>query len=569
MKLLTEGREVSLDTQESIGLVKDINAWSNSIKNHSFQNLGDQSSISSIVYKPAYIVDLLTRYEIRVLSHTQIAYTNQAVEEQTISELSQVDRWDYDLPRDDKDIFNKKIWSIPGSKKVITCPECSGKKEVVCPDCSHGKVVCHSCGGRGEHTCTACNGKGSHRCSSCNGVGYTTTSVTKTRMKYTSYEEPRSESYTEYTKHTCKSCGGKGYFPCDACMTKGTITCNICGGSGKLTCKTCGGSAKITCPSCEGNGQVLKYIKLEHSFNDKNNKRSKLYDLLDKHFPKLVDLVQTLPGKKIFDEFKSIFSENYFSNYPYIANEYNALFTETEGVVQESKSSITINQQQLQVYEIPVYEISYSYKEKNYSLLICGSNYQIYAPVSPISEYSDSLLKKAKSFFKTGKFSQSLDYLEKCISMNQENVTESVYALKERAIKSIYRDYKVGSLIGFLFAIGLFTIMINLHSSDIYFIIPRVTKFYNKMSSLAVVVPWMLSGIYSIIMIWFISKNSKYTINKYGLRIKSTQFRISASVINFLIFAIGAGILLYLINSTGLLNPIALVISYFYEKFGM
>lgn len=569
MKLLTNGRDVSLDTQEAIELKNAINAWSNSIKNHSFQNLGDQSKISSIVYKPAYIVDLLTRYERRILSHTQTAYKGQTVDEQTISDLAQVKRWDYKLTRDDDDIYKNQLWNIPGSQKVITCPDCSGKKKVKCPDCNHGKIVCYSCKGAGEFSCTSCNGKGYHLCKSCNGVGHTTTSRTKTRMKYTSYAAPTSESYTEYTKHPCKSCGGKGSFTCETCNGKRVVSCNICKGSGELTCKTCGGSAKITCPTCAGAGQVMKYIQLEHSYNDENDRRSKLYDSLEKLFPKLTDLVKALPGNKLFEENKSSFSENYFSNYSYIAEHYNILFGETLRVVQESKGSIIIDQQQLQVYEIPVYEISYSYLQKDYSLLVCGNKHNVHAPISPISEFSDSLLKKAKTFFNLRKFSESLDQLEKCISMNQENVTDEVQALKEKAIKFIHRDYKIGSFLGLILSIGLFTTIINLFSSNIYFIIPRVTRFYHRITTLPKIVPWMLSGIFTILMIWFISKNSKYTIDKYGVEIKSSLFRLAASVINYLIVAISVGILLYLINSTGLLNPLALIIGFIYEKFAI
>jgi len=175
-------------------------------------------------------------------------------------------------------------------------------------------------------------------------------------------------------------------------------------------------------------------------------------------------------------------------------------------------------------------------------------------------------LKKAKSSFKMRQISKSLKLLETCIGLKQENVTEEVYRLKKKAIKLIHMDYKVGSFLGLILSIGLFTSIINLFSHHIYFIIPRVTNFYHRITTLPKIVPWMLSGIFSILMIWFMSKNSSYTIDKYGVRIKFALFRISTSVINFLIYGISIGILLYLINSTGLLNPIAMVFGYIYEK---
>lgn len=567
MILLMNERDVSLDTQEAIELKKALNAWSNSIKNHNFQNLGDQSNISTIVYKPAYIVDLLTRYEKRILAHTQVSFKGQTVEEQTITDLAQVKRWDYKLTRDGDDLYKVQYWSIPGSKKVITCPECSGKKKVKCPDCNHGKVVCHHCNGVGKFSCTSCNGKGYHICSNCSGVGYTTTSRTKTRKKYTSYAEARDESYTEYTKHPCKSCEGKGHLPCKTCNSKGVVSCTTCNGSGKLVCNTCGGSAQITCPTCSGTGQVLKYIQLGHSYDDVDRKRSKLYESLVKNFPKLSELSKTFEGDKIFEENENSFPENYLSNYPYISEDYNSLYKESLRVVKESNDSIIVDQQLLLVNEISVYEISYSYNQKNYSILICGSDRIVYAPISPISEFSDSLLKKAKKSYNLKQFSKSLDLLEKCISMNQENVTEAIYELKEKAIKHINRDYKVGSIIGLVLSISLYTLIINALSSEIYFILPRVTKFYHRIVTLPKVVPWMLTAIFAIIMIWFKSKNSKYTIDKYGIKIKSSLFRLSASVINYLIFAVFVGIVLYLINSTGLLNPIALIIGFVFEIF--
>ncbi len=566
MKLLKNGKDVSLDTPKVSELKKAINTWINGIKNHNFENLGDKIQISSVYYKPAYNVGLLTRFEKRILDFTQVPFTNQTIKEQTITLLSQVKRWNYKLTRADKDIYKTQIWNIPGSQKVITCPECSGKKKVTCPDCNHGKVVCYHCNGARKFTCTSCNGTGNHACNSCNGVGYTTTSRTKTRMKYTSYAEAREESYTEVTKHPCKNCGGKGSFPCTTCERTGFVACEVCNGKGKLTCKTCNGTAKITCPTCAGAGQVLKYIQLEHSFEDIDQKNCKPYDSLKDNFPKLSELSKKSSGFKLLEENKKSFPVDYLSDFPYISEKYNKLYNETAKIVQESNDSFIIDQQLLQVYEIPVYEISYSYKQKDYSLLVYSGDQHIYAPLSPLSEFSDSVLKKAKSTFKMGQLSKSLELLEQCISLNQENVSEEVFSLKEKAIKLIHRDYKVGSLLGLILSIGLFTSIINLFSNHIYFIIPRVTNFYHRITTLPKIVPWMLSGIFSILMIWFIARNSKYTIDKYGVGIKSKLFRISTSAINFLIYAISIGILLYLINSTGLLNPIALIFGYIYEK---
>ena len=566
MKLLKNGKDVSLDSPKVSELKKAINTWINGIKSHNFENLGDKIQILSVYYKPSYNVGLLTRFEKRILDLTQVPFNNQTIQEQTITVLSQVKRWNYKLTRADKDIYKTQIWSIPGSQKVITCPECSGKKKVTCPDCNHGKVVCYHCNGSGKFTCTSCNGKGYHTCNHCHGVGHTTSSRSKTRNKYSSYGEMRTESYTEYTKHPCKHCSGKGSFPCETCNKKGIVSCTVCHGKGKLICKTCGGSAKITCPTCAGAGQVLKYIQLEHSFEDIDQKNCKLYNSLKDNFPRLSELSKKSSGFKLLEENNKCFPDDYLSDYPYISEEYNKLFNETAKIVQESNDSIIIDQQLLQVYEIPVYDISYSYKKKDYSLLVHGGNQHIYAPLSPLSEFSDSVFKKAKSTFKMRQFSKSLELLEKCISMKQENITEEVFSLKEKAIKLIYRDYKVGSMLGLILSIGIFTSVINLFSNRIYFIIPKVTNFYHRITTLPKIVPWMLSGIFSILMIWFISRNSKYTIDKYGIKVKSTLFRISTSVINFLIYGISIGILLYLINSTGLLNPIALIFGYIYEK---
>lgn len=567
MKFLTNGKDISLDTQKVSELKKAINTWINSIKHHVFQNLGDQIHVSSVYYKPVYKVDLSTRYEKRVLSHTQVPFKGQAVAEQTITELSQVKRWNYKLTREGNDIYTPQSWSIPGSHKVVTCSQCSGKKTVKCPDCNHGKVVCYHCNGAGKFSCTSCNGKGHHACSQCNGAGHTTTSRTKLRKKYSSTGEMREESYTEYEKHQCKSCSGKGYFPCKACNQKGVVPCTVCHGKGKLTCKTCSGSAKITCPTCNGAGQIVKYIHLEHSYDDKELRACKPYDSLKTGFPKLSELSKKAFGIKLLEENKTSFPENYLSNFPYISEEYNKLFKESARIVQESKDSIIIEELLLQIYEIPVYEISYTFKEQKYSLLVYGTNQNIYAPQSPLSEFSDSVLKKAKSAFRMRQFSNSLELLEKCIGMNQENVSEDIRTLKEKAIKLILRDYKVGSFLGMFISIGLFITIVNIYSNNLYFIIPRVTKFYHRITTLPTIVPWMLSGIFTFLMIWFVSRNTKYTIDKYGIKIKSSLFRTSASVINFLIYGIAVGALIYLINSTGLLNPVALIFGFVYEKF--
>ncbi len=566
MKLLTNGKDVFQDQKKVLDLRKAINTWINGIKNHNLENLGDKIEISSAYYKPSYCVGLITRYEKRILNFTQEPFTNQTVSKRVITSISQVNRWDYELTKTTENIPKPKIWKIPGSEEVTTCPKCSGKKQIKCPDCSNGRITCHICNGSGRLVCSSCNGKGYHRCSSCGGKGYTESHSTKTRTKYSSYGEMRQESYTETTKRNCKSCNGKGNHPCRSCGTTGYVRCRNCNGAGTVKCSTCHGFSQIICPVCSGVGQIIKYIQLEHSFEDKYHKYCKTYDSLNHSFPKLTELSKGASGFSLLHENKSSFQEKYLSNFPYIAQEYDKLHYETIQIVQESNNSIKINKQQLQVFEIPVYEVSYSYEEKNYTLLVYGGKQKIYAPISPLSKFADSVLKNAKRFYKTKQYSKSLEQLNKNITLNQENITKEVSDLKNKIVKHIHRDYKVGSVIGLIASIGLFTALVNLLSEHFYFIIPRVAKFYDEIITLPKVLPWVMAAIYAIFMIWFISKNSNYTIEKYGIKIKSSLFRKIVSIVNFLIFGLGISILIFLINSTGLLIPIASVAGYFFDK---
>ncbi len=514
MKLLLEGKDVTQDQKKITELRIAVNTWINNIKNHNLNNIGDNILISSVYYKPTYNIGLLTRYEKRILQYTSLPYKNQEIAKQEITSLAQVPRWDYELTKVTDVLPKSKIWKISGSEEVATCPTCSGKKKIKCPDCQNGKISCHVCHGKGSLTCTSCNGSGHRQCTSCGGRGYTESRSTKTRNKYSSYGEMRVESYTETTRNNCRSCNGTGRISCSACDASGHTKCSYCGGTGSLQCTTCHGSSYITCTTCAGLGQVMKFIQMENSFEDKYNIYSKTYSDLATNFPDLSNLCRNASGFSRFDESGTSFSKDFLSEYPYLSQGYNKLYNEKFPLLDQYKDGIRIIKQRLQVFEIPVYEVKYQFEGENYVMLVYGGKLQVYAPVSPLSKYADSVLEEAKRLFKLKKYSTSLSLINKSIKLDSRNNTKDVAELKEKILKCINRDYKTGSFLGLVLNIVFFAALIYFLAGRLYFIIPGIAAFYHRITTLSEVLPWVLWAGFTAAMFLFLPKNIPYTEKK-------------------------------------------------------
>lgn len=108
-------------------LRKSINAWAKTIPNHPYKKLGDQISVESILYKPAYPIRLLTQYEARRKDKGHEPYTNQTIPERKIHALNEFNSWDISLPDIQKFTDKTTKYYVQGSQYVADCFHCHAR----------------------------------------------------------------------------------------------------------------------------------------------------------------------------------------------------------------------------------------------------------------------------------------------------------------------------------------------------------------------------------------------------------------------------------------------------------
>jgi serine/threonine protein kinase len=141
--------------------------------------LGQQIQPEQIVSYNLYIYDLRAHYERRTAPQArQVIYTGSPID----PFAHELEIWEVTLPEYEPfiDTTSEQV-TLPGSRKLIACPECNGAQ----------KLPCKNCGGKGtvtrtrrvnepdgkhrnepfEENCPACHGYGQRECQRCQGHG--------------------------------------------------------------------------------------------------------------------------------------------------------------------------------------------------------------------------------------------------------------------------------------------------------------------------------------------------------------------------------------------------------------
>jgi hypothetical protein len=447
LKLIITERNIT--ESDKLNTIRErISKWSNSIPYHDFIDLGDKIELISAKEKPSYIVTLQTQYEKRELKHGIRPYRGEKLPPKSIDEEN-VDIWAFNVMVAREFEEKQEDYIITESQEVSKCMECKGKGEIICYSCQGAKEkICSYCSGRGEIRCKSCGGRGEQKCWKCGGSG---------QIKKYVY----SGNY--YELRNCSKCGGRGYYPCPDCRN-GYINCHYCGGSGKVNCETCNGRGILTCNVCQGWGEVVTYLYFTDIF--KPILRMELVNHPD--LPKEIisgesihiyhegkeaikETIEEQEGDILLEITQKIIPNDIFERSTHIPLKDSILQLLSSSIKAEGIGTIGKNcrivKQRLTIKQINALHIVYKYLNKQYTLWLYGKeNVLLFAPVSPISEVSDSYYASAQDLFRKKEFSEALDLIEKVLTMQPKR--EEAKKLKETIINKIGLQYIIGGVSG-------------------------------------------------------------------------------------------------------------------------
>ncbi|XP_067907543.1 ssu-2 homolog, tandem duplicate 4 [Heterodontus francisci] len=189
--------------------------------------------------------------------------------------------------------------------------------------------ACNSCMAMGKIACVKCTATGRVKCWVCEGRGY------------------------QLSNERCRHCNGNGL-----------QSCNLCSGRGTKSCKT-----------CKESGQLMVFIQLTVKW--KNN-----------IFESIADQQSGLPVKlysKITGQ--NILTDQLFRVYPIFGFPDSQVNQASQIAIQEHQTQLArtsrIIQQRQTIEFIPVTQVYYEWKEKEYNYFTYGLENRVYAPDYP------------------------------------------------------------------------------------------------------------------------------------------------------------------------------------------
>ncbi|XP_041347179.1 protein SSUH2 homolog isoform X2 [Gigantopelta aegis] len=209
----------------------------------------------------------------------------------------------------------------------------NSKVEVEVPHTASVKP-CHQCLASGRIRCYRCHGRGRLHCSTCGGTG-----------RDTYYENGEH-------RHRC---------------------CTWCDGTGRRRCYTCDGFGQVTCNICQGRANLKCYIKLTVTWtnhaDDHVVERTALPD----------ELIRGVSGQVSFEESQiKVWPINHFPDAE-VNQASNRLITQHNSSFRNER--ILMQRQRVRI--VPVTEVSFKWKDSDYTFFVYGFEHKVYAPTYP------------------------------------------------------------------------------------------------------------------------------------------------------------------------------------------
>ncbi len=534
-------QDVSHNKELQALLRQKINAWANAIPHHPFRDLGDKIEISSIWYKPAYPIRLLSQYESRKKGERYKPYVDQPVPERKYFSLDDFNSWNIKLPEVESFQDDTRKYIVNGSQHVEGCFKCAATGKITCPQCSGSrKVICPQCSGRSRETCSPCGGRGSIPESK---------TVTKTVWVPPSYDSDGDRigntgiNRTEYDTITV-------YESCRKCRGRGSVPCSKCEGTGKVVCPNCRGAGNITCPVCKGAKYLMHYYYVERELQYSRKKNCIVHETIYDNLPEFLANTDDFEREAIHAVCEDQIAQGHLP-------EGNHLNSFIDNFLQESQDDIRDNQimlfQQLEIDRIDTWELNYSFEGKQYTMAFTGSDYEIIPGLSPIYEVAFEYLKKGVKAARFYRYFHALKQLSKSKKINVFELREQLEDARNRLRRKINQGYNLGSFLGFFLSLFFGGFLAYAYFNDVNHVFEYAGFINREGSWLYKYHAWSMTGSYLFLALlgYELSKNFLSNANRV------IPLAILRMITGFLLTILVSAVLLALL---GLLNVTGITI---------
>ncbi|MBN2652591.1 MAG: hypothetical protein JXR63_09415 [Spirochaetales bacterium] len=555
-----------LKDSKIVELVRQIiSDWGNSIPHHNLVDFGNKIELLDLVYRPCYFMTLTTQYEGRSKRSSQRPYLGDSIEKQVVYSIDEFNSWDRVLPESEGYEKKSSSFVVAGSEHVEDCGKCHASGKITCPSCGgKGKETCGTCKGKGEIRCSSCSGTGQIRCSSCSGSGYS--GYQKCSACGGSGQVYRNNGNTAEGKWACMSCGGSGRgarqrcsrchgtgkLTCTSCHGHGKNTCSTCRGSGILVCKKCNGQKVITCPTCDGKTQLVHYYAIDQYFSPIQHNPLVAHPKVRANFPDFTIDYNEEPGIEILtDSVDGVFKRNPLSGTP-IAKLFDKMVADSEAETPfDNRIGKKIVRQHLILSRVNLYDVIYKFEDKEWELLILGSNNRIMSNDSPFLKLSQSCLENAKKSYKLGKIGRSMDFVEAANEMDLEGKRyEELNEFYHKCSKRFNRLYRLGAVLGGVASvIPLFYLIFGIAKQP-HFIFSSINQLYS--GEFVYFHSFMLFLLSTIFIASLNNRFYHWMVRRYDLGIRNEVARFSVAFISSVVNSLLVGLVVILFSSSGI-----------------
>lgn len=564
---IIENDRTGIEQYETL-LKNVISDWANNIPYHNIKDLGNLIQIHSIHYRPSYLLLYRTQYDNREVLEKSEYYTKQNIPTRKYYKPGDVNVWDFDLS--DTSSFKDHVQHsrVQGSEHIITCFGCKGHGEITCQECGgHGEFTCQNCNGYGTYNCSNCGGTGSRNCLFCNGNGEYECSLCRGTGRLeiggdidiappdgTGRKFAYCSRCNRSGKDRCYRCKGNGTKACDSC-NRGQVDCGQCDSKGTIICSCCRGNGSILCPTCEGYRKMMHYLSIQQTLRETTLNCSIHHRNISERYPKFyIDPLKTNGDVKLNETAKNL--SNDIMDNTHIKNIYQEFHQEAidNPPVGKIGNSTKIKLQNLQVIQVDVYDIEYTYDNKKYHMIVWrnDNSWNVYDLESPLSKLRDTFIETAETAFKKRRLGESQDWLDKAEALDVHRECKRLYELKAKIQKKMYRQYKWGIILGGILSGGLFGFLTLLLLQKTQFIFPFINDYFTDSMNRTYYHPLIVAGLYILYLSIFHKRVFHFVKDNYGTGIRSGIMRF---VFTFLVSVFFGGLtwgMFYLANATGL-----------------
>ncbi len=421
-----------------------VNAYSHTADTDRFRDFGDDIEITDCTHYYISECRFDSQLDKREVEKHEQPYTGSSLKALTVTSLSQVDRWRFEMGPLSRGRFQNTTdhLTVPGSEYVEICHTCRGDGKENCPTCTgkgrrKGYHKCPTCGGSGEEGCSNCHGSGSIsvKCTSCGGSGGRNETRTRRKSDYQPYRDSSGvhyrlvyvdENYSTWVP--CSRCNGNGTVSsnCGRCGGRGKVTCSRCNGDGEVPCRTCSATGRVTCNTCEGRKKLLHSLRIEQTLEKASDNQLYISDVLwkeVKEFPWREQCRTELVFEKVDTRIAhGIYPEN---------EDYNDSFNEfIDAHAGLESQRCHIRFQRAAVTRYHFHQLKYNYNGKSYTGYILGNTF--YPVVSPITEYAGDLIHSAESSLKHRSAVDARRKLKEAQSLHVEGTDSTIEKLLEK-----------------------------------------------------------------------------------------------------------------------------------------